>query len=507
MPRLAEVMRVLALLLILTGAGAQPFVAGGGFDRPREIAETEGASMLALAGSSEERVIFWTDGQGILAQRLGSDGEAERLVTGRGIRDLAAESVGGSVALAWSRRDLGNGRTRHWLRWRGEDRLLLDVLQPYDLSLVGLPSGPAVLIARREESGNVLRLIRWDGEETVVRRSDLSLVRYGARHQQGVTRVIWLEGFNHRGAVGFSSADWTAYLTELGDGDEIGPTVELGPASYQGQGSQTALGLHGDAPVAMWPGPDGRVLVAGPGEEALNLGQGIPLGVRNGFAYWAERDSIRRRSLAEGSEVENVAWSPMTVLRGELLAAGSHTFLAWQGPTRGGHFRIVASDDLAPLRPGLRDRVAATFGWSPWAFWQALFGQILGSLFAGVLLAMALSPLLWLVSMLVVRLDWARNPTWPGIGSGTVMLLILLILAAARSQLSPASHRALFGGIAEWSAALLLAVGMTWLLRRRSDSEQLIGVLGSAWLFVFVAGSVLAFITFQAWLEYWSSVV
>lgn len=536
-------MAAMALLLLpWPGILAQPYAAGGGFDRPRQVADTATAANIAMAADADGALFFWSDRDGILRQQLGAAGNPERVVEARGTRHLAAAEVHGAAALAWVIRDLATGRTTHWLRWRGQERLLLDTLQPYDLSIVEAPSGPAVLIARREGSETVLRMIGWDGGETVIRRSELSLVRYRAVFgDDGVARVLWLEGFTDRNAVGFSSADWTAYLAEVGPEGPTDEPLRLGPARYRGVESQTALSLLEDRPFALWPGPDGEVLFATPGREPVVAGQGSPVAVVGSTAYWAEGASIKRRkpyvdseaapepatyigpdsgddpSDGPGADVddggaadiaaENVSWSPVTVQRAELVEAGDEQYLAWYGPTRGGGFRLFAADDRRQFRPDLRDRTAAAMGWSPWGFWEALFGQVLGALFAGMLITMALSPLLWLGATLSVHTRWARWPTVTGVCLGAILMAGLLALAAARSNLPPDVHASLFGTIPELSGALVLATALTWWLRRGSDSEQLIGVLGSGWLFVFVGTSTLAFITFQAWLEYWTSVV
>lgn len=499
------------MLLVAVGLGAQsglaqPFAASGGFGRPVEIATANGTTRVALAGSDGSARIFWSDNSGVYSKGTLAQVPASRVVEGRGVRELTATEVQGDVALAWARRDLATGRTRHWLRWRGEDRLILEALQPYKMTVVEAPDGPAVLIARFEEEATKLRLIRWDGSNTVIHESGQSLVQYVARFDEaGVAHVAWLEGFTERGAIGFGpSGEWNAFSTTFDLDGEAAPAVELGPARYQGSESQVAIALTPAGTRVLWPGPDGEVLLGGPGLAPLTVGQGSPVGLSDdGRVFWAEGFAIRSRSEV-GGEAINVSWSPITVARGELVESGGSLFLGWYGPARGGERRVYSANDLQPFQPGWRDRVAAAMQWSPWNFWEALAGQLLGALFAGVLISMALSPVLWAVAAAAVRTRWAKDPTVAGISLGAVMLLALQALAGLRSRLPEATHTALFGSLPELVGTLLLASLLTWGIRRRTDSEQLIGVLGSAWLFVFLGTSTLAFLTFQSWLEFWT---
>jgi hypothetical protein len=496
----------LALLVLVSSAPAQPYAAGGGFGRPIQLSHTTSGTTIALTARADGVTLFWSDRSGIWRGTPLADGTAERVVEARGMRELAATEVKGDTALAWAYRDLSTGRTSHWLRWRGQDRLLLDTLQAYELSLMESPTGPAVLMARRAGGETVLRMIGWDGSETVIARSDQSLVRYrGVYGDDGIARVVWLEGFTDRSALGFSAAEWTAYLVEIGPDGPLTEPIRLGPARYRGAESRTALALAGDRALAMWPGPNGEILFAVAGSEPRTLGEGVPIGLAGGEAYWAEGSTIRRVDpLADDGPV-NVSWSPVTVQHGELAVAGGQRYLAWYGPTRGGDFELYWADDREPLQPNLRDRIAAAMGWSPWGFWEAMFAQVVGSLFAGVLMSMAFSPLLWLAAAIATRTRLARRPTETGMLLAAGLLATVLAVAALRSRLPAATHADLFGTVPELAVAFLFAGALTWWLRRNSDSELLIGVLSSGWLFLFLGTSLLAFQTFQAWLSFWSA--
>ena len=499
---------VTALLCLTDTAFAQPFAAAGGFDRPVEVAITHGTTRVDLAGSDGSARLFWSDNSGIYSQDFPGAEQVTQVLEGRGVRELAAAEVHGDPAIAWARRDLRTALSEHRVRWRGEERMLLESHQAYRLSLVEAPEGPAVLIARFEEDANVLRLIGWDGTETVVRRSEDSLVQYVASFdEEGVAHVAWLEGFTERGALLGPSGEWKAYITTVTPGGAAAPPTELGFARYQGSESQVAIGLTANGPRVLWPGPNGEVMFGGPGIDSVVVGRGSPVGISSeGEVYWSEGFSIRRRTLRPSTEPVNVSWSPSNITRGELVETGGDNFLTWYGPTRDGLRIVYGATDATPFKPGLLDRVAAAMGWNPWNFWEALVGQLLGALFAGVLIAMVLSPVLWAVAAAAVRGKMARDTTISGISVGALTMLGLLALAALRSNLPQATHFALFGSLPELLTTLALAAIVTWAVRRRSDSEQLIGVLGSAWLFVFLGTSTLAFITFQAWMEYWTRV-
>lgn len=502
---------LILLLLVAPGLGtqlalAQPFAAAGGFDRPIEIAAAHGTTRVALAGSGGNAQVFWSDSSGIYHRDALAQAAARRMVEGRGIRELTATEVAGDPAVAWARRDLATGRTQHWLRWRGEERMVLDSHQAYRLSLVEAPAGPGVLIARLEDDLNVLRYIAWDGSESVVRRSDDSLMQYVARiDEAGVLHVAWLEGFTERATDGFGpSEEWSTFSTTVGRDGEAAAAAELGPARYQGSESQVAIAFTAEGTRVLWPGPLGEVLLGGPGLTPLVVGQGSPVGLDgDGRIFWTEGSAVRSRSEA-GAEAVNIAWSPVTVGRGEMVESRSSHFLAWYGIARGGERRVYSANDLKPFQAGWRDRAAAAMHWSPWNFWEALAGQLLGALFAGVLISMVLSPVLWAAAAAAVRTRWAKDPTISGISLGAATLLALLALAGLRSRLPDATHTALFGSLPELVGTLLLASLLTWGIRRRADSDQLIDVLGSAWLFVFLGTSTLAFLTFQSWLEFWN---
>lgn len=494
---------LLALLLPLPAALTQPYAAQGGFDRPREVGGSTSSMRFAVAGSDDGPVAFWSDNNGILSSNLSTGSAPERIVEGRGIRELAATEVNGEAALAWARRDLGTGRARHWLRWQDEQVLLLDTLQPYEMSLAAAPSGPAVLMARGEGGDTILRLHAWGSGDTVIRTSTVSLVRYRAVFDEaGRAYVFWLEGFRDHNAVGFASDEWTAYLATVDPHGTVSAPVELGPASYQGgAGSQTVLALSEGEPRVLWPGPGGQVLFAGPDREPIEVGEGSAVGLADGLAYWADGSSVRSRRPTSSSEPINVVWSPISIQRGKLVESGGDNYLAWYGPMRSGKFGVFASDDGTPFQPTLLDRIAAAMGWSPWGIWQAFIGQVLGSLLAASLICMALTPIVWVGAMIAVRANSSASSSLGGISVGLVILLVPIALTW--NQVPRSVHRAIFGTVPELVACLLLAGAATWLLRWRSDSEPLIGTMGSAWLFLFLGMSSLGFLTFQSWLEIW----
>lgn len=510
---LVTLLLVTLLLLLAGSARAQPYAAGGGFDRPWQVARVTTTSRLGLAAWEEGAVAYWSDAEGVLTRDLETEGTSERIFEGRGVRELTARQVMGNPAVAWAHRDLATARTNHWLSWNGEARVLIEAAQPYEMKIVETADGPGLLYSRRERSGHILRIVDWQGGETVVRRSDDSLVKYSAHSDpDGTVAVAWLEGYTRQGALGAAS-DWTAYTAEVTPRGEVSEPVRLGAARNLGLESQTALGrIDGDVAV-LWPGPDGEVLLSAPRVQARVLGMGSPLALRGGDAYWWQGRSIRRTELngwarADGSTAAeptsvNVAWSPVTVARAQLGTSGATRYLLWGGPSRGGDYLIYASDDRRPMQVGLKDRVGAAMGWNPWGFWEAFVAQLLGALFAGLLISIVLSPLLLLGATVALRTGVSRNGTWTGIAIGAALLLLLLGLIAANVQLGT-TYFELFGTIPELVLGLLTAGAVTWLVRRHSDSEQMLGVMTSGYLFLFLTLSFMAFLTFQDWLSYWS---
>ncbi|MDE0528712.1 MAG: hypothetical protein OXH85_08475 [Truepera sp.] len=499
-----------AVLVIAPAAGrAQPYAAAGGFDRPFLLGRTQTLPGVAAAEDRGGVFAFWDDGEGIVQASLSRPAEPPvRLLEGRGFRTVHATSAGGDLALAWVRREPGSGRTTHRLRWRGRELELLEAGQAYQLELAGSPEGPLTLYARGIRGRSVLILKPWGAPERALHSSSETISRYSlAVDSSGAVHISWLEGFNDPRAVGVASSKWTAYYLRVAADGRPGAVVTLGEATNPGPTFRSRVGLAGATPVVQWPTPGGRLVVAVPGQEPTALAPGTALGIADGQVYWTEGRSIRRLPLDRvGSEPTNVVWSPNTPELAILVASGGDHFLAWYGPAAGGGYALRAAHDLSPIRLGLRDRVAARMGWRPWAFWPALGGQLLASLLAGLLVALALTPLFWLLSLLISHRGRIGSGTAPGILISGGCLIALASLLPLGNALGPDSGRALTGTPLELAAALTAGALLTWLLRRRADSETQIGILVSACLNTATSLTVLVFIHFQTWSEVWGRI-
>ena len=503
---MGRLLGALLALLLTALAAAQPLPAGGGFDRPWEVGDSSSTSRMALSATESGAVVYWSDTLGVLQRDAAAQDEPLRITEGRGIRQLAAGRVQGDPAVAWANRDLRTGISSHVVSWRGEERTLLEAAQPYEMVVVDRPAGPGLLLSRREQDAHVLRIIEWDGTETVVRESDLPMAKYSAAPLPGGSlAVAWLEGMTERAAIGGAQGEWQAYYAELSPDGRLSPPEQLGEARNVGLESRTAVGAVGEGGAALWPGEDGEVVYSRPGRDPVVLAFGFPVGIAEGDAYWVEGSTIRRIDLsAPGRPPVNVAWSPMTVELGELVNDGEDNYLAWYGPTRGGTYLVYAADDRTPLVPTLLDRVAAFMGWSPWSPWEEATGQTLGSIFAALLIAVSATPLLWLGSLFVGRHPHARRQTLAGMAVAAALLLLVVLVGVFGTQLDLAQSQALFGTPLQLLAALGLGGLLTMVVRSRSDSEPLFGVMVSGGLFLFVAVSVLLFLTYHAWTDYWS---
>ena len=501
---------VLSTALLATFGWAQPYAASEGFDRPFLLGRSDTIPGIAVAAEQGEVYAFWDDGAGVMRAPLSQpDGEGERIVPGSGIRTVHATTSGGDLALAWVQRDPVSGRTVHRLRWRGQEVELLEAGQPFMLELAGSPDGPLVLYARGDEGRSALLLQPWQAPARVVRSSQDTISKYSiVVDDAGTIHLSWLEGFNDPNAVGVAAASWTAYYLKLEPDGSSGQALELGAATNPGLSFRTAIGLDGNKPVVLWPTPDAQVAAAVPGQPPTLLGAGTPLGVGDGFAYWIRTSSIVRTPLgAAVAAPANVLWSPHTPELARFLVERGHHYLAWYGPDLGGGFAIHGGNNLSPIELTWRDRLAARMGWNPWAFWQASGGQLLASLFAGVMLTMVMSPLFWLAALMLSRLGRVRRGTELGIIVSVVSLLSILSLINLRSALSASATRELTGTPLEVAAALAASATITWLILRRADNEIQLGILVSACLSTAISVSILSFINFQAWSQTWSQFI
>jgi hypothetical protein len=528
----------LAALLVPAIAAAQPYAAGGGFDRPREaFALTRpalaavvdaGRPRLAIADAGGLRLIDLVPGGGL------DEGAASWLAEGAVVRGVAAASgwgADGAAAYAWYERDPVSGRYRYWWHWGEERRPLLEAAQELDLALFVGPSGPAAYLAVPSADGARLERHPWEarGSAEVVVRSEQGLAAPTvARDADGEPHLAFLEGATVDTALG-RSAQWRAvYVAPDGgerhvDGARPPPTQlvldvresgvllwrradgRLMASGLRGTASDAANGHAGTRDADGGPGPRDRLGSDAIAAPAAVLGVGRAIGVVGERAFWASGASIVASRLpAPGGPVPppvNVAWSPYAIEQAALVAHEDVTFLSWAGSLPGGGTRALTSDDATAFRPGWRDHLAARFGWTPWALGEQAVGQLAGALLVGVLGTMALLPPLWLLGLLLARRvpeRWARRA---GAVVAVGVVALLGVVAATRAASLGHDPAALLGDW--WGFALALAAG-AWLpptLLRRADLEPQPALLVGAALGSFVSLSVAAFLAFEPWLE------
>jgi hypothetical protein len=501
---------IVALLLwsLLTWAGAQPYAASGGFDRARLLGTANGIPGGAVAVDGGRPYAYWDDGTGVVRRPLDlPDAESERVVDERSVRLVLAASGRDEAAVAWVRRALDSGRSEYLLRWRGETRLVANRLVQDPVALAIGPSGPALLLVERAQGRSSLELYRWSGDVVRIRNTDVDLAGPSlVFDDEGGAVIAWLEGEVIRSEFGVES-EWDAYAAYAASDGEVSGVTELGQAANDGIQFTTRVDWPTDGPQVAWTDPRGALMVARPGEEPTQVGRGHPIGVHDGAFYWSDGTSIVRRPLGnDAAPEERVVWSPNEPERLQAVSHLGHLHMVWYGGNLGGGFAVYAADDREPIRLGLRDRIAARMGWSPWEFWQSLAGQSLFSLVGGLLITMALFPLILIASLLLSRAVPAGSGTTVGLMLGAIGLATLVAVASVivvRSGL-PYDLRSLFGS---WDLAIVVGIGSgaAWLIRRRADSETVFAIVSSASISSIISVALIGFLHYRSWLGLWSA--
>jgi hypothetical protein len=499
----------LACLLVALSALAlgQPYAADDGFDRPRELIGDQERPALELVVDRGAITLVRVDRGRIVAATLQPGGELDQservLASGTTYWDLVAASGGGDPAVyAWYARDFTTGRYLYDWHSGGETRRLLETTQPLDLRLAVGPDGPVAYVARPEPGGARLERLRWEGgEAALVFASDLGLGGIDvALDGDGRPHLAFLEGFTEATEFGVQSEWNVRYLGPSGEAIDLGPAAPP-PARVRV--------LGGGAAVA-WTGVAGELLVAQTGtdagggapERAQVVGSGRPLGLVGDRLIWYDGASIVTAPWPLAPEPSrNAVWSPMTIDRAAAERDGEGvTYLAWAGRRVGGGYALLASDDAAPLQRTFSDELAALFGWSPWSVVEEAFAQAAGAMMVGLVATFALLPPLWLVAALIVRHLRHDASRTTGVVLALLALGALVAVVASAPGLDPPRIRSLLG--LPWAAPIAFAVAalVTLVALRRLDAESLQTIVAAASLTTFVAVSVLAFATFQAWL-------
>lgn len=538
---------LLALWLAVGTAGAQPYVAGGGFGRPFLVAGPGIVPAVGVAADAERTVVVWADSEGVWLREL-ADGGAENgpadardddgpaaegepvNVLGPGsIRQVTAAMAGGEPAIAWLQRDLRTGNTLHSLTWKGRDYLLFEAGQETQLQVGSGAGRPWVLAARRFDGQAHLQLFTFDEEHELreprtLHSTTLSVRGATAMPAHGSDEALprwlgWLQGESTSGPFGLD-AEWSAYAVPLSDdGEPMGAPLELGMADVTDERQTVVLGMAGDASPAgsaraLWLGVDGNLQLTtiSSGTNGARITStadlaeaGRPVAVLPGYAYWHSDNFVRRTALGPlADEATSVAWSPVIIAGVELAIGGDpldpqSTTIAWHGRRQGGASEAYVSNDFVGFTPNLSDRIAALMGWSPWSLWQQAAGQVLTSLLVGIIAVMVLAPVLFALSLLAVRVPGlSRTPTVGGVVLGVLVPLAIAVFIAVRfpqSALAQLDQR----GLLVAAAALVIGAAAAYLINRRADREAQMGLLVTSVTVALVAISLWAFLEYPSW--------
>ncbi len=504
-----------AVLSVLAGAGAQPYVAAGGFGAPVQVAGSA-QPVAGVAADAGRTQVVWADRQGVWAGTLG--GDDERLIAASvSVRGIWAAARSGDLAVAWSERDRTTGQTLHHLMFLGEDHVLFTSPQETPMQVGFGADGPWVVAPLRADGEARLTLFPWDGdgpgEPQVLYTTDLAVRGIHAAgvpgdSMTGPVWLAWLEGFSEVTAFGDQS-EWHAFVMRPGT-DEL---VDLGLADGNDQRQTVALGPvtgQPDSVMAMWPSaetglraslvrasPDGGLEVfdtAGSGEV------GRPLAWVGDDVYWVDGPFVRRTAPFDpASEPISVAWS-QELIGDAALAHDADTglvSLAWHGRRQGGEVVVFASDDSVAFQPSLSDRVAALMSWSPWNLGQEATGQVLTAAIVGIMGTLAVAPLLFLFSLLLARIEAVRSrPLLAGAWLGVLVPPAIVVLVALRiptlGLLEP-------GPLLGLVATLVFGALVGHLLTRGQDREAQLHVLTSSAATVLVGLTVWSFAYYRIW--------
>ncbi len=492
---------------------AQPYAAAGGFGAPNQVASGVHPVVSVAAGGGESYVV-WADGQGVWA--TGPGGEERAVASSETVRGVWATVSGGELAVAWSERDRRTGSTLHHITYRGVDHLLFTHPRETPMIVGPGPEGPWVAASVREGGEARLSLFPWDGdgpgERRVLYATDLGVRGMFALDDgggaEGPSWIAWLEGFSDMTAVGLSS-EWHAYVMRV-DGSR---PIDLGLADVIDERQTVALGAVDGDPAsvrALWraeesdlratlidTAPDGEPQVV----RTQRTGEvGRPLAWVGDDAYWLDGPFVRRAAaLTADPEPISVAWSPELVADAS-LALDDETgvvSLAWYGRRQGGGVAVFASDDSEPFEPTLSDRVAAVMGWSPWNVGQEAAGQALTAAIVGVMATIVLAPLLFLLSLLLARLEAVRaRPLVVGAWLGVIVPPLLVVLLDMRV---PALGLLEPGPIIGLLVTLLVGALASYLITRRQDREAQLHVLASSAATVLVGLTFWSFAYYRTW--------
>ena len=497
---------VLACALSLLSAGlAQPYAADGGFDRPAAGVEVVRAELASVLDEGTPRLLVGdASGLRLLDLDHGADDLGVRwLLEGEVVRGVAAASgfsEEDSAVYAWYVRDTRTGHYSYTWQWGERRRPLFDSQQALDMALFLGADGPEAWFALPGAAGARLERHVWDASEAqLVLQSERSMAAPTlARDDLGRRHLAYLEGVTVDTPVGRSS-EWSAvYLGP--DGVERRFEGALGPPA------RLVLDAS-DPPLLAWMDEHGELLVSEPSTagEVLTLGSGRAVGIVGDRIFWTRGASVvaTRVPARDAARVihTNVAWSPYTIDRATLLEADGVTHLSWSGTLAGGGSRLLHAHDGSTFAPSWRDHLAARFGWTPWALGEEAAGQATGALLVGVLGTMSLLPLLWLLAWPLAPRLGERWLLFAGSLSSVVLLGVLGLAVVALADQLGNDALALLGGAAGFAGALACGAILPPLALSRIDLETHPAFIAASSLASFVSLSLIAFLSFQPWLQ------
>lgn len=512
---------LLALVVLVPLALAQPYAADGGFGRPVQEESSSIAASVGVAVSPAGTVTtVWAGPEGVWRLDRTAAGRSQpQLVTATDdVRSLSAAYVGDELVLTWISRDRSTGIYHYLALLEGELRELFQDSLIVDLHLFTYQGAPhAAGLFRRGGQGQIVLFDLAAGVERVLYRT--SLTQRGLdvlALPDGRLWLGWLEGRNEQGEFGLIS-EWDAFVGLVpAPGSSMLEPVGLGEAYVEDERMAVALlsqASDGSATTvwALWADEeadlrlsevmqrDGQLSAVATSQP---VGRGRPIGAAWPHLYWVTNASIVRQSVDE-PHAQNVVWSPITIegvafTSAAPVSGGANdlTAVAWYGRAQGGSIQIYSADDRVPMVRTFTDRLAAFMNWNPWHMWDELIGQALTALLIGVMVGIALVPILMIFAQILGKLvSRPRAALVSGLVMGLLPLAlgVYLYLRAFGADTDPnvTSVASLF--------ALVLGPLAGWLVSRRGDREAqgTFTVVGA--VTAFVGATLFAFITYTQW--------
>ncbi len=493
-----------AAILVAAVAGearGQPYAADGGFDRPYLVSRGQDRPTAALA--LDAGVATWVRIEdGALVAVPVSGGAPRRLDDADGVRWIAVDGgVDRPLVAVWQRRDPQTGRYVFSWNVGGE---FLRTVQPLDPVPVATDEAPLLFVARGQGTEAVLERLDAGDPGAVLYRTDLRLSGLSAvADAAGTVQFTWLEGRTEATPLGTRSS-WTARAATWSATTGLVGPVDLGAAL--GDAPPTTTDASDGQVERTWVDPEGLVRhaaldpaapLAAP-DRVDRLRSGRPIAALADATYVAEGGTVWR--VASG-DATPVAWSPLVLARAWAVRdAFGVVHLAWVGTEAGGQHALYAANDRTPMVRTWRDHLAARLGWSPWNLAEEAAGQAAASALIAVLMAMIAAPVLWLASIGFAGRTSARSARWRGAIAGA-LLAPIAIAGALAAGVAGATLWPLVGGPATLAIATAIGLGLGGVAWARRDMEPTPAFVASGTTAVAVAAAVVAFVTFQRWLE------